>query len=518
MPKVRAASRELLTGARYRDPRFLLLYPPSTFQPEDSAKPDGSLGLLYLAGALRSYGYDVEILDAAVGPPGTNLQDTFYRVRRSDNGTVRVGMSLDEIAAAIRDFDVVGLSNSYTPQASTAAEVVQHIKATYPEKLIMVGGTNARHMAPWFLNSGADLVFLSEAENTILMVGEHLRRGCRDFSDVPGVAFMRDGRIYTIPTGSVVQDLDQLPLPAWDLAPLEKYAAIARPHGGNFKPEDNIRYASVMTSRGCPFNCSFCHISREGEGSVTGNLRQFRMKSLRRVLEEFDILQSLNVEHVFLEDDSLFAKKKRAVEIIDAIADRDLKLSDTNGVNIVHMCRPKGGRLVADEELFETLARAGFQELTLPFESGSQRIIDKYATGKLDLAKTDTVSLIHTARRFGITVGGNYILGWPDETLDEIKQTIMLAKRHIDAGMYKANFLLAAPFPGTALFDIAIAGGHLSADFNPDKMIWLHPVMQNTAVSPAVLDFLNDVIWRLLNKSSRIANVMSMASLEVGSS
>ena len=88
----------------------------------------------------------------------------------------------------------------------------------------------------------------------------------------------------------------------------------------------------------------------------------------------------------------------------------------------------------------------------------------------------------------------------------------------MDAGMYKANFLLAVPFPGTALFDMAIAGGHLAADFDPDKMIWLHPVMRNTAVAPEVLDFPNDVVRRLLNKPSRISSVMSMSSLEVASS
>ncbi len=84
--------------------------------------------------------------------------------------------------------------------------------------------------------------------------------------------------------------------------------------------------------------------------------------------------------------------------------------------------------------------------------------------------------------------------------------------------MYKANFLLAAPFPGTALFDMAIAGGHLSADFDPDRMIWLHPVMRNTTVPPEVLDFLNDVVWRILNRPSRISNVMSMSTLDVASS
>lgn len=504
-----------ISGKRI-DPSFLLMYPPMAFWPEDSAKPDGSLGLLYLAGALRSHGYDVEIMDAVVGPPGASLADTFYKTERLSDGRVRIGMTLAEILAAVRDFDVVGLTNLYTAQAPPAAEVVTGIKAAYPEKLVMVGGTNARHMAGWFLQAGADLVFLSEAESSILEVGDHLRRGSRDFSDVPGVSFRKDGQVRSNPATSVTRELDGLAFPAWDLAPLEKYWDVARPHGGGFSVEDRIRYASLMTSRGCPFNCSFCHISKEGKGSFTGNLRRLRLKSMPRVLEEFDILQSLGVEYVFIEDDSLFAKKKRAMRIIEEVADRNMKLSNVNGVNIVHLCRPQSGRLVADEEMFQVLAQAGFQELNLPFESGSQRVIDKYAAGKINLDKTDTVSIIRTARNLGITVGGNYIIGWPDETLDEVKETIMLAKRHMDAGMSRANLVLATPYPGSKLFDMAVAGGHLAADFDPAAMIWLHPTMQNTGVAPEVLDFMNEVLWKLLNPPQRIANVKGMSAATGG--
>ena len=145
-----------ISGKRI-DPSFLLMYPPMAFWPEDSAKPDGSLGLLYLAGALRSRGYDVEIMDAVVGPPpppGSSLADTFYRTERLSDGRVRIGMTLSEILAAVRDFDVVGLTNLYTAQAPPAAEVAAAVKAAYPEKLVMVGGANARHMADWFLRAG----------------------------------------------------------------------------------------------------------------------------------------------------------------------------------------------------------------------------------------------------------------------------------------------------------------------------------------------------------------------------
>ena len=507
------------------DPRFLLLYPPSALQPEDGAKPDGSLGLLYLAGALRSHGYDVSVLDTTVGPPGASLQDTLYRIEKLPDGRVRVGMAIAEILDAVRDYDVIGVGNMFASQMLMVADLVAGIKTAYPEKLVAVGGANARHVAGHFLfpkaggcggAAAADLVFLSEAEGSILALGEQLRRGSRDFSDVPGVAFVKDGKTCLTPPGPIAQDLDELPVPAWDMLPLDKYWDVARPHGGGFNPVDRIRYGWLMTSRGCPYNCSFCHISSEGEGSITGNLKKLRLKSIPRVLEEFDVLQSLDVEYVFIEDDSLFAKKKRAIRIINEVASRKLKLSDVNGVNIVHLCRPEAGRLVADEALFEAMAAAGFRELGLPFESGSQRVIDKYATGKVNLAKTDTVSIIRLARKLGIKIRGNYIIGWPDETLDEIKETITLAKRHMDAGMDGVNLMLATPFPGTRLFHMAVKGGYLGADFDPaDGITWMRPAMRNTRVPPDVLEFLSEVVWKLLNKPARISNVMEMSCLEI---
>ena len=120
-----------------------------------------------------------------------------------------------------------------------------------------------------------------------MQIGDVLRRGSRDFSHVSGISFVDDGRVVTT-LPNVVQDLDELPVPAWDLLPLGKYWEIARPHGGGFDPENQIRYASLMTSRGCPFKCEFCHISREDEGSISGNIRKLRLKSEERVIHEIE--------------------------------------------------------------------------------------------------------------------------------------------------------------------------------------------------------------------------------------
>lgn len=494
-----------------KDPKFLLMYPPLQFLPEDSAKPEGSLGLLYLAGTLRQHGYKVDILDACVGNENYTLEETFFHKVPLPNGLIGIGMSLDQIAKEVAPYDVIGISSLFTQQTSRVIEVIKHIKKIDPSKLVILGGVNARHMFSKFLEAGADLVCLSEAERTILEIGDALRRGSRDFSGIDGIALRKDGRIVINPASIVERNLDNLAFPAWDMLPLEKYWKLARPHGGGFKPEDNIHYAPIMTSRGCPNKCEYCHISKEGRDSYTGNIRKLRFKSLRRVMQEFDILQDLGVKYFFIEDDALLANKKRAMNIFNELKKRKLILSDVNGVNIKHLCKQAGNKLTADEELLETMAEAGFVELSLPFESGSQRILDKYASHKLDLERTDTISIIRVAKRLGLKVGGNYIFGYPDETYDELTETIMLAKRHMDAGMDRANLMCVVPFPGTRLFDMAVAGGYLDPDIDPDKFNWLYPTMKNTIIHPEVLKYVNKICWKLLNKSWRINNITSMS-------
>ena len=249
------------------------MYPPLQFAPNDSVKPDGSLSLPYRAGALRDAQFEVKILDACVGAPKDDLKDTFYRSVALPSGLVRIGMSRERIAEEIAGYDVIGISSIFTTQTTMVLDLIRLIKEVDPWKLVVAGGVSARYLATRFFASGADLICLSEAESTIVKIGNVLRAGSRDFSEITGIAFKsRDGRIVFNNAQDIVMDLDQLPLPAWDLLPTEKYWDISRPHGGDFAPGARIQYASLMTSRGCPFACSYCHISKE----TTGSPRQYR--------------------------------------------------------------------------------------------------------------------------------------------------------------------------------------------------------------------------------------------------
>ncbi len=494
-----------------KEPRFLLMYSPQRFDPHFGAvKPEGSLGLTYLAGALRDGGFNVKILDGCVGNDKYTFEQSFFRQTPLPNNMVRIGMEPEALVREVSEYDVIGISSIFTAQTAMVEEVVKLISRTYPEKLIMLGGINARSQLSRFFDAGAQLICLSEAERTVLEIGNVLRKGSRDFSAVPGVAFRHDGRIQVNPAGFVEQDLDKLPIPAWDMLPLDRYWRIARPQGSVFVPDKLMTYASVMTSRGCPFSCIFCHCSAEGEGSISGNIKKLRQKSVKRVVQEIVLLKQLGVKHIFFNDDALLVKKKRALTIFRELIRLGLELNGVNGINLSQLFVNKNGRLEVDSELLETMAHAGFRRLMFPVESGSQRIINQYASGKIDLAKYDIPLLIGKVKELGIEVASCYLIGYPDETYEEVMQTLVCAKKHIDAGVSYVNLTIATPYPGTELYQLAIQENLLLPGLDLADLDWIRPSMK-TLIEPWVLEFIATKGWEFINNPQRVARIRSMA-------
>ena len=502
-----------LDDIRVNNPRFLLLYPPLQFAPGEVAKPDGSLSLAYLAGSLRRSGYEVRILDCAVGDDEQPLEQTFFNVTTMPSGLSRVGMTTASILAIASSYDVIGLSSIFTPQTSTCLELVRALRAAMPDKLILGGGVNARSLRSRFFAAGVDLIALSEAEDTVIHIARALE-GRGKLSDTPGVAFLDDaGGEVVRPMGAVCTNLDELPVPAWELLPLRQYWRISRPHGGNFKPGEIIRYASLQTSRGCPFRCLYCHISKEEKGSPGGEIGAYRTKSIERVIQELTVLKDLGAKQIFLEDDSLLAKKPRALRLFKLITDMGFELLDVNGVNICHLFVKKSGELHVDLELIGAMADAGFTTIALPFESATQRIIDKYASGKrtVDPTGRDTGKLIRAFNDAGIRVSGNYMIGYPDETVAEIFDTVRTARRNVDQGLDYALFFAVVPFPGTVLFDLAVRNGHLSGDFEPDEMRWTKSIMRNLAMDSDALEKVRQLAWLIVNRPEYVEYKVGMS-------
>ncbi len=494
-----------------RELRYLLMYSPLRFDRRFGAiKPEGSLGLIYLVGALSQNGHHVDLLDCAVGNEKYSLKDTFYRETELPNGMRRVGMSITEILSEVALYDVIGISSIFTAQTSMVSEMVKAISTEYPEKIILLGGVNARSQKKLFFDVGADIIATSEAETTIIEIARQLRTRNINLSLIPGIAFMNQGSI-SINHAQVLQNLDLLPVPRWDMQPYRKYQEIARPHGGGFSKDNPVKYAPIMTSRGCIYECDFCHIANENEKSDSGNLRKLRLKSLDRVMHEMAILKGLGTEHVFIEDDSLLGYKKRMMDILREIIKLDVKLSGVNGINISHLCTTDNKPGV-DHALLELMAEAGFQKIMLPVESGSRRIIKKYATGKLDLDRHDIIGLIKKVKSLGMHAGGNYTFGYPDETIEEVKETFEIAKVHMSAGLDNANFMIITPFPGTPFYDRVVRDNLFLPGVKIDELDWTQVAIK-TIVPKEVLEEMITKGWESVNKPERIRRIRELSTI-----
>ena len=322
---------------------------------------------------------------------------------------------------------------------------------------------------------------------------------------MPGIAFRdEEGNQIVNPSALIDPDLDHLPLPAWDLLPLQKYWDISRPHGGQFPSGQRIKYASLQTSRGCPFQCLYCHISKEKQADAEVDIGRFRVKSIDRVMRELEVLQGLGVEYVFFEDDSLFAKKKRAYTLFNSVREMGLHLLDVNGINLCHLQKNYGGVLGIDFEFLEVLAAAGFRFLALPFESANQRLIDKYASSKWTIETTNVQALLKSLNSVGIKCSGNYMIGYPDETESEVFNTIRMAKRHVEQGLSHALFFTVVPFPGSVLYDLVINNGQLDSNFDPDQMRWTKSIIKNLPMSSEALEAIRQLAFLLVNRTEYV--------------
>ena len=493
-----------------KEVKTLLLYPPEQNWPDTMCKPNGSLAYPYLAGALREYGSEVSIYDACVGNEKDDLKKIFSNPVKLETGMLRTGVSDDRILEIANEYDLIGLTSIFSHQETMVLKAASLIKNKFPEKVIFSGGVNARSRVNHFLAAGIDIVSATESEITIVEIVRTLENNKLDFSHIPNLYLSKNGKEFfsgykTIerkgrPNSDIIWDLDTLPFPAWDLLPNERYWKIGRPHGGHFKKGEELKYASMMTSRGCPFHCTYCHISGELHGSPSGNIGSFRTKSDDRVIEELNLLKDLGVKQVFIEDDSLLAIKPRAMRLLKKIKSLDLKILDVNGVNILHLLRhDKANKGEVDYEVLEALQEAGFQEITLPFESANPRIIKKYASSKWDIENSNVVELLKALNKMGIRAPGNFMIGYPDETREEITKTVDYAFDLISKGLSSASFFLVMPLPGTKMFDEAIINGNLPKDFNPDRMHWQKANMINTEVPPNELEEIRNSAWEQAN-------------------
>ena len=357
------------------------------------------------------------------------------------------GLTPAEVNREVESFqpDILGIS-AMSVQAPLAHEIAALIKKSGTDTSVIIGGPHATAAPTQILrDSNIDAVALGEGEATFLDFVKTVESH-RSLTTAPGLMLRGEsGEIVTTPPREPIGDLDALPYPAWDLAGIEKFFTYRLMTPNNIRASE--RCATVFTSRACPYRCIYCH-------NIFG--KRFRARSPSSVLDEMKILyEKYGVREFHITDDCFNLEIDRAREIMNGIIKSgwDIKIAFPNGI--------RADRL--PDDLLELMKRAGVYKMNFGIESGSKRI-QELIRKNLDL---DVVTdAINRADRMGFITHGFFMIGFPTETRDEISQTIEMA---CSSRLAMAGFFFVTPYPGTALYDMAISQGWRPLDITGDE-------------------------------------------------
>jgi anaerobic magnesium-protoporphyrin IX monomethyl ester cyclase len=424
-----------------------------------------------LAGLIATYlarhGLSVEMVDA----PAQNL---------SPGGVAELIRANFEPALIV--MVVYGFQPSASTQNMTAAgETCAALKALRGDFRIMMTGTHPAALPErTLLEESIDFVCDREGPETIALTARALKAGSSDFSKIPSLWYRDGAGIRSNPPGELMDDLDgEMPGVAWNLLPMAKYRAHnwhCFEHIGEREP-----YASMHTSLGCPYKCTFCCINAPfGKPS-------YRLWSPDSVIREIDLLVNQHgVRNIKFVDEMFVLNRNHVLGICDKIIEHGLG----DKLNIWAYARVD----TVKDEFLDKLRRAGFRWLALGIESGSKHVRDGVEKGRF--GSSDILKVVRKIQAAGINVIGNYIFGLPDDTRESMQETLDLA---LEANCEFANFYSTMAYPGSKLYALAVEKKWQL----PDSWIGYsqhsyetHPLRTETLASAEVLKFRDDAFHR----------------------
>jgi radical SAM superfamily enzyme YgiQ (UPF0313 family) len=424
--------------------RILLVNPSYPFE----EFPRLLVTLPYLASALQAEGHEVEILDLLLAK------------------TTRA-----KVEARLARFrpELVGIT-SVTLNHHIASRIAEWVRECDGGVPIAMGGPHVSFEIEGSFRAlpALDYIGIGEGEHTMRELARALS-GRMPLADVRGLAFRDGERVVRTPPRPLEDDLDTLPNPARELVPLSRYLAFDS-------------HASVVTSRGCPYECVFCSAP-----AWTGRKVRYRTPSL--CVDEMEELARLGFTEITIEDDLFTLYRKHFLAVCGELERRHTGLR-WNAFSRVDTISP---------EIVETMARAGCQAICFGVESGSQEILD-VVKKRSDLAKVRDA--MRMAQQAGISALASFIIGLPGETEATLRQTVEFANSLKQEFGSLYGFHILAPFPGTEVRERAAEYGLeiLSDDwtrYDANHVVTRTPGAAPDAVQ-AVADAYDDTIQRYL--------------------
>jgi len=354
-------------------------------------KPYPTLGILYISSHLKSHGFEVDIFDTTFSSK-QSFQEYIINKRPP----------------------IVGLYSNLM----TRGNVLEMLRFCEDQGcLVVIGGPDSANYPEEYLLHGADAIVIGEGELTLTELIPHLvRHGPKDMDHIDGIVFREvdDRFVYTDPRPQI-RDLDSQPFPDREAIDIHRYVDVWREHHG-------MGSVSLITARGCPYKCKWC------SHAVFGYTH--RRRSVENVADELELIQkTYNPDMVWYADDVFTINHRWLFAFEKELKRRNLR--------IPFETISREDRL--DEKVVHTLAALGCTKLWLGAESGSQRIIDAMQR-QIDVERTRQMA--HLLHQYGIEVGMFIMLGYRQENIADIEETV----EHLKASQ-PDTFLTTVAYP-----------------------------------------------------------------------
>ena len=414
--------------------RVLLINP---FYPI-SETPSPPLGLAYLAAALENAGHRVRILDGVVMPLNSQtIEAVLAEFSPKMVGVTAVTMTVDRAMAAVAD-----------------------VKRIDPDIITVAGGPHVTFCTEETLNDhpGLDIVAMGEGEATLVSLAAAIQAG-DPWHQVRGIVFRSKEGIHQTEQQPFIRDINSLPTPARHLIPLGRYRALGMP-------------VSMITSRGCPFQCIFC-VGRKMVGA------KVRYRDPLSVVDEMAALNRLGFHQINIADDLFTASPHHCNAVCDEILRRDLKLMWTSFAR-VDTVNPK---------VLSRMKAAGCTGVSFGIETADPGILKTVKKGITLTQVTEAVKMCNAA---GVTPFASFVLGLPGETPATLQKTVAFAEGLEKKGVAYGYHLLA-PFPGTAVREKSTAYGLKILTDDWSRYHANRAIVETDGVTAAMLD---DIVIR----------------------
>jgi radical SAM superfamily enzyme YgiQ (UPF0313 family) len=395
------------------------------------------LGLAYLASVLREQGAQVSIIDANAEGLSTSATATRILANRPD---------------------MLGVTMT-TPLVGNGLEIMRLVSANKLNIHLLAGGPHATAVPEEILTSGPKnlIVVRGEGELTMAELYEYFQ-GDRSLTSIDGISYRRDGAIVHNPDRELLQDLDSLPLPSWDLLPLDIYRSEVR---------RNKYCLPIMTSRGCPFSCVFCF-----KGVFQG---RYRPRNPQSIIEEWEYLvKGLGVEEIAVIDDNFTLHKNRVNEICEMIVAKGLAVPWTtpNGIRAHPISLP----------MLQNMQKAGCYRVYFGVESGDPAVLKSINKKAKPEHFRNAVSL---ASQAGLETGAFFMIGNLSETEETIDQTIKFAQ---ELNPDYAQFTVATPYPGTEMYQRITEEGEMLVNTWEEFSSYDKAIFRHGALTPELVN------------------------------